>query len=152
RADLSRRYWNRIAVTVVRQPKPLLAGSLVVLLALTGVAATMTISYDDRQGQPAATDSNQGYQLLDRHFAKDSVITQFLLVQSDTDMRTAKALADLDQLASRIAQMPGITRVSGVTRPTGDRLEQAQLSWQNGQIGDKMAGAVAEGRAREHDL
>ncbi|MDW5610386.1 MMPL family transporter [Mycolicibacterium sp. D5.8-2] len=152
RADLSRRYWNRIAVTVVRRPKPLLAGSLVVLLALTGVAATMTISYDDRQGQPAATDSNQGYKLLDRHFAKDSVITQFLLVQSDTDMRTAKALADLDQLASRIAQMPGITRVSGVTRPTGDRLEQAQLSWQNGQIGDKMAGAVAEGRAREHDL
>ncbi|QZT59662.1 MMPL family transporter, partial [Mycolicibacterium austroafricanum] len=30
RADLSRRYWNRIAVTVVRRPKPLLAGSLVV--------------------------------------------------------------------------------------------------------------------------
>lgn len=152
RADLSRRYWNRIAVTVVRRPKPMLIASMVVLLALTGVAATMTISYDDRKGQPAGTDSNQGYQLLDRHFDKDTAISQFLLVQSETDMRTATGLADLDQLASRVEQVPGVTRMSGVTRPTGDRLEQAQLSWQNGQIGDSMAESVAKGRAGEADL
>lgn len=152
RADLSRKYWNRVAVAVVRRPKPMLAGSLVILLALAGAAATMTISYDDRQGQPAHTGSNQGYQLLDRHFPKDTVISQFLLVKSDSDMRTAKGLADLDQLASRVSQLPDVTRVSGVTRPTGDRLEQAQLSWQNGQIGNEMADAVAEGRAGENDL
>ncbi|ORB73527.1 hypothetical protein BST44_14290 [Mycobacterium scrofulaceum] len=152
RADLSRRYWNRIAVMVVRRPAPLLAASLVALLALAGVVATMTISYDDREGQPAGTDSNHGYRLLDRHFPKDTVINEFLLVQSGTDMRTAKGLADLDSLASRVAQLPGVTRVSGVTRPTGARLDQAQLSWQNGQIGDKMAGAVADGQAHRDDL
>ncbi|OCB32182.1 hypothetical protein A5676_06415 [Mycobacterium malmoense] len=152
RADLSRRYWDRIAVMVVRRPAPLLAASLVALLALAGVVATMTISYDDRKGQPAGTNSNHGYQLLDRHFPKDTVINEFLLVQSGTDMRTAKGLADLDALASRVAQLPGVTRVSGVTRPTGDRLDQAQLSWQNGQIGDKMAGAVADGQAHRDDL
>jgi uncharacterized membrane protein YdfJ with MMPL/SSD domain len=112
----------------------------------------MTISYDDRTEQPASTASNQGYQLLDRHFPKDTVINEFLLVQSRTDMRTAKGLADLDALASRVAQLPGVTRVSGVTRPTGNRLDQAQLSWQNGQIGDKMAGAVADGEAHKDDL
>ncbi|WP_155727839.1 hypothetical protein, partial [Mycobacterium avium] len=42
--------------------------------------------------------------------------------------------------------------VSGVTRPTGARLDQAQLSWQNGQIGNKMAGAVAKGDAHKDDL
>ncbi|WP_082953365.1 RND family transporter [Mycobacterium sp. E3251] len=152
RADLSRQYWHRIAVMVVRRPAPVLAASLVVLLALAGVVATMTISYDDRKGQPAGTASNHGYRLLDRHFPKDTVINQFLLVQSRTDMRTAKGLADLDALASRVAQLPGVTRVSGVTRPTGNRLDQAQLSWQNGQIGDKMAGAVADGEAHRDDL
>lgn len=152
RADLSRRYWNRIAVMVVRRPTPLLAASVVVLLALAVVAVTMTISYDDRKGQPADTPSNHGYQLLDRHFPKDTVINEFLLVQSDTDMRTAKKLADLDALASRVAQLPGVTRVSGVTRPTGKRLDQAQLSWQNGQIGDKLAGAAAEGQSHKDDL
>lgn len=137
---------------VVGRPTRLLAASLVALLALAGVVATLKISYDDRKGQPANTASNHGYQLLDRHFPKDTVINEFLLVQSGTDMRTAEGLADFDALASRVAQLPGVTRVSGVTRPTGKRLDQAQLSWQKGQIGDKMAGAVADGQAHRDDL
>ena len=134
------------------QAVPLLLVSLAILLALSAVATTMTLSYDDRKGQPATTASNQGYQLLDRHFRKDIVISEFLVVESPTDMRTGKGLADLDEMASRIAQVPGVTKVSGVTRPAGARLEQAQLGWQNGQIGDKMAGAVDDGNARKDDL
>lgn len=152
RADLSRPHWNSVAVAVVRRPWPLLVTSVAMLLALGGVVSAMKISYDDRAGQPPNTDSNRGYHLLDRHFPKDVVITEFLLVQSRSDMRTAKGLADLDELASRVAQIPGVTRVSGVTRPTGERLEQARLSWQNGQIGAKMAGAVADGQAHRDDL
>ncbi|RDH76592.1 RND family transporter [Mycolicibacterium moriokaense] len=150
--DRTRRYWNSIAVAVVRRPAPLLTISLIILIALSAVTATIQISYDDRKGQPATTASNQGYQLLDRHFRKDIVISEFLLVENPTDMRTGKGLADLDEMASRIAQIPGVTKVSGVTRPAGVRLDQAQLSWQNGQIGDKMAGAVADGNARRDDL
>lgn len=152
RADMSRKHWNRVAVAVVRRPVPLLVASLVVLLALAGVSATMTISYDDRTSQPADTSSNQGYQLLDRHFPKDSVLGEFLLIRSRTDMRTAKGLADLDEAASRIAQLPGVTSVSGVTRPSGKRLDQAQLSWQNGQVGDKISDAVDQGESHEADL
>ncbi|ORB66364.1 RND family transporter [Mycolicibacterium tusciae] len=150
--DRTRRYWNSVAVAVVRRPVPLLAISLVILIALSAVAATIKISYDDRRGQPASTESNQGYQLLDRHFRKDIVITEFLLVENPTDMRTGKGLADLDEMASRVSQIPGVTKVSGVTRPTGERLDQAELAWQNQQIGDKMAGAVADGNARKADL
>lgn len=152
RADLSRPYWNSVAVAVVRRPWPLLVASLAVLLALGGVVGMMRISYDDRAGQPLSTASNEGYRLLDRHFPKDVVITEFLLIQSGLDMRTAKGLADLDELATRIAQIPGVTRVAGVTRPTGTRLDQAQLSWQNGQIGTRLAGAVADGQAHKDDL
>ncbi|MDQ2637627.1 MAG: RND family transporter, partial [Actinomycetota bacterium] len=150
--DRTRRYWNSIAVAVVRRPVPLLATSLVILIALSAVAATINISYDDRRGQPASTESNQGYQLLDRHFRKDIVITEFLVVENPTDMRTGKGLADLDEMASRVSQIPGVTKVSGVTRPAGERLDQAELAWQNQQIGDKMAGAVADGNARKADL
>ena len=134
KSDRTRRYWNSVAVAVVRRPVPLLIVSLVILLALSAVAATIKISYDDRKGQPATTASNQGYQLLDRHFRKDAVITEFLVVENPTDMRTGKGLADLDEMASRVSQVPGVTTVSGVTRPTGERLDQAQLAWQNGQI------------------
>ncbi|KAA0112644.1 RND family transporter [Mycolicibacterium sp. P9-22] len=150
--DRTRRYWNSVAVAVVRRPVPLLIVSLVILLALSAAAATIRISYDDRKGQPATTASNEGYRLLDRHFRKDVVIGEFLVVENPTDMRTGRGLADLDEMASRVSQIPGVTKVSGVTRPTGERLDQAELAWQNGQIGDKMAGAVAEGNSRKDDL
>ncbi len=140
KSDRTRRYWNSgrrrggpPAGTAADHQPGHPAG-------LSAVAATIKISYDDRKGQPATTASNQGYQLLDRHFRKDIVITEFLVVENPTDMRTGKGLADLDEMASRVAQVPGVTKVSGVTRPTGTRLDQAQLAWQNGQIGDKMAG------------
>ena len=152
KTDRTLRYWNSVAVAVVRRPVALLSAGMITLLALTAVAATMRISYDDRKGQPANTASNQGYQLLDRHFGKDTTIPQFILVENPVDMRTGRTLADLDEMASRIAQLPGVTKVSGVTRPDGVRLESAQLSWQNGEIGDKLAGAVADGNARRDDL
>jgi RND superfamily putative drug exporter len=152
KSDRTRRYWNRVAVAVVRRPVPLLVTSLVLLLALSAVAFTMKVSYDDRKGQPSTTAANQGYRLLDRHFPKDMIFTQFLVVESPNDMRTGKRLADLDEVASRVAQIPGVTNVFGVTRPAGERLDQARLSWQNGQIGDKMASAVADGNAKKADL
>lgn len=126
--DRTRRYWNTVAVAVVRRPVPLLTISLAILLALSAVAVTINISYDDRKGQPADTASNQGYQLLDRHFRRDVVFTEFLVVENPTDMRTGKGLADLDEMASRVSQIPGVTKVSGVTRPGGERLDQAELA------------------------
>jgi RND superfamily putative drug exporter len=128
RADRTRAYWNRIAVTVVRKPVPLLAISLVVLSALASVCLTIRISYDDRKAQPANTASNEGYRLLDRHFPKDTTMTDFLLVELPKDMRTGTGLADLEELASRVSQIAGVTKVVGVTRPLGRRLEQAELS------------------------
>lgn len=152
RKDLTRRYWNRIAVLVVRRPVPLLAAGLVGLSLLSVIAIGMQITYDDRDGQPSTTDSNQGYALLNRHFPRDITIAEFIVISAPTDLRTAKGLADLDQMASRIAQVPGVTRVVGVTRPTGAKLDQAKLSFQNGQIGDRVSGAVGEGQARQGDL
>ena len=152
RADRTRAYWNRIAVTVVRKPVPLLVISLVVLLALATVCLTMRISYDDRKAQPADTASNEGYRLLDRHFPKDTTMTDFLLVESPKDMRTGTGLADLEELASRVSQIAGVTKVVGVTRPTGKRLQQAELAWQNGQIGDKLGGAVLDGESHKDQL
>ena len=152
RRDLTRKYWNRVAVLVVRRPVPLLAITMVGLIVLSTIAMGIHITYDDRQGQPATTDSNQGYALLDRHFPTDVTVAEFLVVDAPIDLRTASGLADLEQMASRVSQIPGVTRVIGVTRPTGDKLEQAELSWQNGQIGDQVAGAVADGQQRKGDL
>ncbi len=71
--DRTRRYWNSVAVAVVRHPRPLLVASLMILLALSGAAATMKISYDDRKkGQPPTTASNEATSSSTDTFAKTS--------------------------------------------------------------------------------
>ncbi|GAC56787.1 hypothetical protein GOHSU_13_00090 [Gordonia hirsuta DSM 44140 = NBRC 16056] len=150
--ELTARHWRRVGAVVVRRPRALLAVSLTALLACSLPLLGMQLNFDDRGGQPPGTDSNRGYALLDAHFPKDITVSEFVLITSPRDMRTATALADLDQLAFRIAQLPGVTRVIGVTRPTGEKLEQAQLSWQNGEIGRSLGGAVSDGQSRSSDL
>ncbi|MFT4201137.1 RND family transporter [Gordonia sp. (in: high G+C Gram-positive bacteria)] len=150
--EVTARYWRRVGATVVRRPRRLLVASLVLLIALSVPLLGIQLSFDDRGGQPKDTDSNLGYALMDAHFPKDIVVSQFLLVTSPKDLRTATGLADLDQMAARVAQLPGVTRVVGVTRPTGEKLEQAQLSWQNGEIGRRLGDSVAQGNERKPDL
>ena len=80
----------------------------------------------------ADVDSNVGYAVMAQHFPVNSSIQQFILVQSPRDLRSPKALADLEQMARRVSQVPGIAAVRGITRPTGETLEQAKATYQAG--------------------
>ncbi|WP_051198871.1 MMPL family transporter [Gordonia shandongensis] len=150
--EITRDHWRRMGVRVVRRPVALLAGSLVLLIAMSVPLTGLRLSYDDRASQSQDTDGNLGYAQLDKHFPKDVVVAEFLLVTADHDLRTSTSLADLDQMAARVAQLPGVDRVLGVTRPTGDKLEPARLSWQNGQIANELGKAVTEGEGRSSEL
>ena len=55
-----------------------------------------------------------------------SMIPQYLLIQSPHDLRTPQALADMEQMAQRISQLPGVAKVRGITRPTGKPIEAGQ--------------------------
>jgi len=137
--DLTSRFWRRSGIHIVRRPVAHLIASLVILAALASCSTLMRFSYDDRKSLPASAESNLGFAAIDRHFAVSSMTPQYLLVQSPHDLRTPKALADLEQMAQRVSQQPDVAMVRGITRPTGQPLEQATLSWQAGVIGDKLS-------------
>lgn len=141
RRDLTSRLWRRSGVRIVRRPVAHLAGSLLVLAALASCAALVHSSYDARTTLPPSAQSNIGYAAMDRHFPVSSTIPQYILIQSPHDLRNTKALADLEQMAQRVSQLPDIEVVRGVTRPTGEPLKQATLSWQAGQVGGKLSDA-----------
>ena len=44
----------------------------------------------------------------------------------------------MEQLAYRVSQVPDIDIVRGITRPTGESLEQARLSFQAGEVGNPL--------------
>ena len=117
RRDLTTRFWRRSGIRIVRRPRANLAASLIVLLILAGCVGVARYNYDDRKALPASVESSIGYAAVDRHFALSSIIPQYLFIQSPHDLRTPEALADLEQMAQRVSQLPGIASIRGVTRP-----------------------------------
>ncbi len=152
RRDLTARFWRRSGVRIVRRPKIYLAASLVLLLALASCAMLVNYNYDDRKVLPQDVDSAIGYTALDRHFPLNQMIPQYLFIQSPRDLRTPEALADLEQMAYRISQIPGVAVVRGITRPTGESLDKARLSYQAGEVGSKLSDGANQIDQRMPDI
>ena len=148
RRDLTTRFWRRSGVRVVRRPRLHLAASLVVLITLAGCASLVRFNYNDLKSMPDSVDSSKGYDALTRHFPMNSMSPQVLLIQSPRDLRTPPLLADLEQMASRVSQLPDIKVVRGLTRPNGEPLEQTKLSFQAGEVGGKLN--EASGQIQNH--
>lgn len=141
RADRTAEFWRRSGVRIVRRPAVYLATSLVILIALASCLSLVRFNYDDRKQLPDSVESSVGYAALERHFPVNQTIPEYLFIQSPQDLRTPRALADLEQMAQRVSQLPGIAMVRGVTRPTGESLEEARTSYQAGEVGNQLGGA-----------
>jgi putative drug exporter of the RND superfamily len=152
RRDLTSRQWRLSGIRIVRRPWTHLVASLVVLAILAGCAGLVRFNYDDRKTLPASADSTLGYAAMDRHFPLNETIPQFLLIQSPHDLRTPRALADLEEMARRVSQMPGISMVRGITRPTGEPLDEAKVSHQAGEVGFRLGDAATQITERTADL
>jgi RND superfamily putative drug exporter len=152
RRELTTRFWRRSGIRIVRRPKANLVASLIVLLILAGCVGVVRYNYDDRKALPNSVESSIGYAAVDRHFSLSSIIPQYLFIQSPHDLRTPEGLADLEQMAQRVSQLPGIAAVRGVTRPTGAPLEAASTTRQAGEIGQRLDDASALISDRTDDL
>lgn len=139
RRELTARFWRRSGIRIVRRPKVNLLASVLVLVILASCAGLVRYNYDDRKALRSSTPSSIGYAALDRHFPVNQSIPEYILVQSPHDLRTPKALADLEQMADRVSQLPNIAAVSGITRPTGNVPEQFRATYQAGAIGALLA-------------
>ncbi|OBH89442.1 hypothetical protein A5678_14360 [Mycobacterium sp. E2733] len=141
RRDLTSRFWRRSGIRIVRRPTAHLLISVIVLAVLAGCGCFVRFNWDESKTLPGSVESSRGYAVLGRHFPLNETIPQYLLIQSPHDLRTPKALADLEQMARRVSQIPNIAKIRGITRPTGEPLEQARLSYQAGEVGDRLRAA-----------
>ena len=152
RAPLTGRLWQRSAINIVRRPKTHLVTSLAVLLALGGCALMMQPTFNDRMQLPASAESNQGYTAMADHFSTSALLPEYIYIQSPHDLRNPQSLADMEQMAQRVAQLENVTAVRGVTRPTGQPLDQTKLSYQAGEVGSKLEGASSQISGKTSDL
>ncbi|WP_197515896.1 RND family transporter [Mycobacterium sp. 1465703.0] len=139
RRELTARFWRRSGIRIVRRPRANLVASVLVLIILASCAGLVRYNYDDRKALRSSAPSSIGYAALDRHFPVNQSIPQYILVQSPHDLRTPRALADLEQMADRVSQLPNVAAISGITRPTGNVPEQFRATYQAGAIGTLLA-------------
>jgi RND superfamily putative drug exporter len=140
RREVTARFWRRSGIRIVRRPRVHLVASLLVLAVLASCAGLVRYNYDDRKALSASAPSSLGYTALDRHFPVNQSIPEYIFVQSPRDLRNPQALADLEQMADRISQLPNIAAISGITRPTGNVPEQFRATYQAGAVGTFLAG------------
>ncbi|BBX73780.1 RND family transporter [Mycobacterium shinjukuense] len=152
RRDLTTRFWRRSGTRIVRRPKIHLVGSLIVLIVLAGSAGLIRFNYDDLKTVPQDVESVKGYEAMNRHFPMNSMTPMALLVQSPRDLRTPAALADLEMMSRRIADLPDIVMVRGLTRPNGEPLKETKVSFQAGEVGGKLGEASTAIADHEGDL
>ncbi|ORA13414.1 MMPL family RND transporter [Mycobacterium asiaticum DSM 44297] len=152
RRELTARFWRRSGIRIVRRPKTHLVASLLVLAILAGCAGLVRFNYDDRKGVPASAPSSIGYAALERHFPVNQSIPEYILVQSPHDLRTPRALADLEQMAERVSQLANIAAVTGITRPTGAVPEEFRATYQAGAIGARLGAGAALINEHDNDL
>ncbi len=144
RRELTTRFWRRSGIRIVRRPKVHLVASVLVLIILASCAGLVRYNYDDRKALRSSAPSSIGYAALDRHSPVNQSIPEYILIQSPRDLRTPHALADLEQMADRVSQLPNIAAVSGITRPTGAVPEQFRATYQAGAIGTFLASGSNE--------
>jgi RND superfamily putative drug exporter len=152
RRELTTRFWRTSGVRIVRRPKIHLVASLMILITLAVCSAYAHYNYDDRKTLPSSVESTAGYQVMAQHFPLDTIIPQYLFIQSPHDLRNPKSLADLEQMAQRVSQLPSVSMVRGITRPAGESLEQARLAWQAGEVGNKLGDASQQINGHTNDL
>lgn len=152
RRELTARFWRRSGVRIVRRPVAHLVSSLLVLALLAGIGIFARYNYDDRKVVPASAASSVGYAAVERHFPISQSIPEYILIQSPHDLRTPRALADLEQLASRVAQRPDVALVSGITRPLGEVPPEFRATFQAGLVGDRLADGSSQISQRTGDL
>ena len=152
RRDLTTRFWRRSGIRIVRRPKANLVASLIVLLILAGCVGVVRYNWDDRKALPDSVESSVGYSAVNRRFPLNSMIPQYLFIESSHDLRTPEALADLEQMTQRVSQLPGIATVRGITRPTGVPLEDASTTHQAGDVGKRLNDASVLISGRTDDL
>lgn len=152
RRELTARFWRRSGIRIVRRPVPHLIASLLALALLAGIAVFADYNYDDRKVLPASAPSSVGYAALESHFPINQSIPEYILIQSPHDLRTPRALADLEQMASRVAQMEDVGLVSGITRPVGEVPMEFRATFQAGIVGDRLADGSAQISQHTGDL
>ncbi|MDE2991385.1 MAG: MMPL family transporter [Chloroflexota bacterium] len=111
------RIWSRVADIVARRPVATFIATLVLLVVFAAGAPTINPNFSFIDGFPDDAESKIGAQIMDDSFGAGELAPTNVYVNTDNVLAS---LVDVDRVAQAVAEIPGVTRVSGPTRPTAE--------------------------------
>lgn len=137
-------FWDRMAGLVATVPGRVLLVGVVPLALLAGLYPAMDVNYDERGNQPANTESNRGFALVNEHFPMNEVTPTYVVISTDHDLRTPEDLAAVERAADEVSRVNGIREVRAITRPKGTPITEASVGFQAGEVGEELDDAADE--------
>lgn len=111
------RVWSRVADFVTRRPVATFTATFVLLVVFAAGTPTLKPNFSFIGGFPDDAESKIGAQIMDDAFGAGNLAPTTVYLNTDNVLAS---LVAVDRVAEAIAEVPGVTRVSGPTRPTGE--------------------------------
>ena len=112
------KFWQRVAVAVMRRPLTFLVPTLLALLTLAVPALHMRVAASDARMLPPGTEARRGYETLVRSFPGMAATRVIVAVRFPGGPVLTPARVDaLWDLSHRIAKLPHVVRVESIVDP-----------------------------------
>jgi len=106
-----------VAGLVARRPVGTFTATFVLLVVFASGGPTINPNFSFIDGFPDDAESKIGAQIMDDSFGAGELAPTNVYVNTDNVLAS---LVDVDRVAQAVAEIPGVTRVSGPTRPTAE--------------------------------
>ncbi|OUM97165.1 MAG: hypothetical protein A9Z00_01645 [Thermobacillus sp. ZCTH02-B1] len=140
------RLWGAVGSFAIKRPLGALAIIAVLAVPLL-VAYQNTLTYNQLDEIGERYESVRGFNLIAEGFGPGETLTTTVVLQSDAPLDTPEGLAAVEQVTRRMAETEGVKSVRSATRPTGEPLEQLQVTYQVSEL-DSGLGQGGEGLSR----
>jgi putative drug exporter of the RND superfamily len=119
--------WRRLADLIRSHPRRVLAFSLAVLVAPALALPTTRVTYDLLGELPPSAESVKGFDLVSKSFPPGQVQPLILVVESDGPIWNDEDFDAIDALTVNLTKLGTVEAVRSVTRPSGGKIDQAQI-------------------------
>lgn len=123
------RFWSKLTSISVRFP--ILTTALIILVMIPVLMfSKQTLSFDQLKELGNGYPSTKGFSLVAENFSKGQALPTNVVIESDEPMDNNESLAALDQVTNALKGLEGVDKVSSVTQPQFEPIEDFYVSSQ----------------------
>lgn len=131
--------------------RPIIALMIIAIVCIPFfISSSGQLNYDDLVEINDKYESKQAIKVIEDHFAPGFSSPTNLVIKSDESLATQNALQDIDKLVEVISKVDGVSQVTAVTRPAGEKIVELYIEDQTATLNEGL-GSAQEGLGSIND-